>query len=493
MSEGLIRKPEKDYSKQADKEIPEAETLAKNDVHGALEKLLDLEKHTRQASDLASTTRVMLAIVNICRDAKDWSLLNEQVLLLSKKHGQFKQAVTKMVQVVMGLLDETPDLDTKLSVIETIRTVTDGKIYVEVERARVTRILSNIRKSQGKNKEAADILCELQVETFGSMDRRERTEFILDQVSLCMENRDFTQALVLSRKIGTKYFARRAKKTPEQLAKEKKQREEEARRTGEEEAPTPVEDDVTDLKLRYYEQQIELSKNENQYMEVCKHYRRVLDTPAVEDTPALLSATLQRIIYFVLLAPHDNEQSDLLHRVNAEVRNSSVPLDAQLLKLFTIPELMRWPIVAQKFGPHLCSSDIFDVEKNEASPKAYERWQDLRKRVIEHNVRVVAKYYTRVHLARLTQLLDLDEHETEVYISKMVTDKTIYARIDRPAKIVTFAKPSNPDDVLNEWSSSMKSLLGLLERVDHLITKEEMMARIQPSRIPKRAKAEKAR
>ena len=33
---------------------------------------------------------------------------------------------------------------------------------------------------------------------------------------------------------------------------------------------------------------------------------------------------------------------------------------------------------------------------------------------------------------------------------------------------------------LNEWSSNMKSLLGLLERVDHLITKEEMMARIQP-------------
>ena len=26
----------------------------------------------------------------------------------------------------------------------------------------------------------------------------------------------------------------------------------------------------------------------------------------------------------------------------------------------------------------------------------------------------------------------------------------------------------------------MKSLLGLLERIDHLITKEEMMARIQP-------------
>jgi 26S proteasome regulatory subunit N5 len=56
-------------------------------------------------------------------------LLNEQVLLLSKKHGQLKQAITKMVQVVMGFLDETPNADTKLSVIETLRTVTEGKVW----------------------------------------------------------------------------------------------------------------------------------------------------------------------------------------------------------------------------------------------------------------------------------------------------------------------------------------------------------------------------
>lgn len=54
--------------------------------------------------------------------------MNEHVLMLSKKHGQLKQATTKMVQAVMGFLDETPDIDTKLSVIETLRTVTEGKV-----------------------------------------------------------------------------------------------------------------------------------------------------------------------------------------------------------------------------------------------------------------------------------------------------------------------------------------------------------------------------
>lgn len=59
-------------------------------------------------------------------------MLNEQVLLLSKKHGQLKQAITKMVQVVMSFLDDTPNLETKLSVIEALRTVTEGKVCVNI-------------------------------------------------------------------------------------------------------------------------------------------------------------------------------------------------------------------------------------------------------------------------------------------------------------------------------------------------------------------------
>lgn len=55
-------------------------------------------------------------------------MLNDQVLHLSKKHGQLKQATTKVVQVVMSFLDDTPNMDVKMSVIETLRTVTDGKV-----------------------------------------------------------------------------------------------------------------------------------------------------------------------------------------------------------------------------------------------------------------------------------------------------------------------------------------------------------------------------
>lgn len=369
------------------------------------------------------------------------------------------------------------------------------QIFVEVERARVTRILSNIKRSQKDITAAKDILCELQVETFGSMARREKTEFILDQVSLCIEDGDWTQAGILARKISTRYFNRKPKKSAEQIEKEKKEKEEKERMradgtVGEEDT---TEDDTTDLKLRYYEQQITLAKHDDKYLEACKHYRQVLDTEAVENDPEKLSAALQRVIFFILLAPYDNEQSDLLHRIAQDNRiSTSCPTEGELLKRFTVPELMRWPAIESNFGSQLTSTDIFDKTESKHDPKAHQRWLDFRKRVIEHNVRVIAKYYTRVHFSRLTSLLDLPAGETEKYISDLVTSKTIYARIDRPAQIVTFEKKRDADEVLNEWSGNMKSLLGLLERIDHLITKEEMMARIQPSETKSGKAAAKA-
>ena len=434
---------------------------------------------------------------------EDWAMLNEQIIALSKKHGQLRQAITKMVQFVMEHINRAPSKEVTLSVIETLRTVTEGKIFVEVERARVTKMLTDIKQQDGDLVGARDTLCELQVETFGSMSRREKTQFILAQVQLCISTGDWTQASILSRKISTRYFARKKPKTPEELEKEAKEKEAKAKAAkktketaaagvekntamdvADKEEEEAEEDDPTDLKITYYDQQIMIAKHDDKYLEACKHYRAVLDTEYVEEHTKELQATLQRIIYFVILAPYDNEQSDLIHRIEQDTRNAQqVPQDAKLLTLFTKPELMRWPNIEANYGPHLTSTDIFAASETDGKgedPKAHARWLDFRKRVIEHNVRVVAKYYTRIHLPRLTELLDLSASETEKYIADLVVSKTIYARIDRPAQIVSFERKRDADEVLNEWSGNMKGLLGLLERIDHLITKEEMMARIQP-------------
>ncbi|XP_033123793.1 26S proteasome non-ATPase regulatory subunit 12-like [Anneissia japonica] len=163
--EGRLQKMEVDYTETVDKRLPECETLTKEGkLSEALESLLSLEKQTRTAADMHSTARVLIAIVRLCFEQTEWNLLNEHILLLTKRRSQLKQAVQKMVQEVCTYVDQTPDLDTKLKLIDTLRTVTAGKIYVEIERARLTMKLAKIKEEQlGEVAEAAEILQDLQV------------------------------------------------------------------------------------------------------------------------------------------------------------------------------------------------------------------------------------------------------------------------------------------------------------------------------------------
>ncbi len=53
----------------------------------------------------------------------------------------------------------------------------------------------------------------------------------------------------------------------------------------------------------------------------------------------------------------------------------------------------------------------------------------------------------------------------------MVTDKVVHAKIDRPAGIVNFEKKRNVEEVLNDWSTDLGKMLGLVEKTGHLINK----------------------
>eukprot|EP00493_Phyllostaurus_siculus_P004062 UN04082 len=119
-----------------------------------------------------STSRILVTVVKVCFQCAELELLNENLMVLSKRRGQLKQAVTKMVQEAYTYVDQINDIEQKLKLIDTLRTVTAGKIYVEIERARLTRKLATIKEEQGKIAEAANILQELQVEAHGSMEKR---------------------------------------------------------------------------------------------------------------------------------------------------------------------------------------------------------------------------------------------------------------------------------------------------------------------------------
>lgn len=446
MADPQILKPEKDYKQILDDSFPEIEQAAKKDLSVAIEKLTTLEKQTRQASDMNSTARILVKICSLCQEAGDYPTLSDQIQLLSKKHGQLKGAITRMVQAAIDMLDSCPTKKIKLELIDTLRTVTDGKIYVEVERARLTRMLSKIKEDEGDVKEAQEILTSLQVETFGSMDKREKTEFILEQVRLTLALSDYVLAQILSRKISTKAFD---------------------------------DEDFQDLKLRYYELMIRIGLQNDSYLDITKYYHHVLSTPSVSSQATKWHDILSNVVYFIILSPYDNEQSDLLHRVATDSRLLELPMHKELIKCFTNVELMRWPRIEEIYGQHLRTTPVF--QKSDA--KAEKRYLALKNRVIEHNIRVISTYYSRISVPRLQQLLDLSETETESQLSALVSNKSVYARINRPEQLVVFKKTKKSEEVLKEWSADFGKLIGEIEKVRQQIQKEYTIVDIKSKAI----------
>jgi len=135
---------------------------------------------------------------------------------------------------------------------------------------------------------------------------------------------------------------------------------------------------------------------------------------------------------------------------------------------------MRWPTFEKGYRGELDKLTIF-TDKVEGKNQL---WEDLRKRVVEHNIRVLAGYYSRISYKRISQLLDLPAEEAENYIMDLVTGKSIFAKIDRPKGIISFNKRKNPNEFLNEWGNNVEKLLDLVENTCHLIQRENMVHKI---------------
>lgn len=111
-----------------------------------------------------------------------------------------------MFQKCLEIADQVFDSETKNILLNAVRINTEGKVYVEIERARATRTLAAFKESENQLNEAFELLQEVAVETFSSMEKKEKYDFILEQMRLALLTDHFNQAQILSRKINPKIF-----------------------------------------------------------------------------------------------------------------------------------------------------------------------------------------------------------------------------------------------------------------------------------------------
>ena len=78
--------------------------------------------------------QVAKAIVQVCFGSKDYKQMGITVTTLTKRRGQEKKVITAVVQESMGLLEKVNKEEDRLELIDTLRRITEGKMFVESER-----------------------------------------------------------------------------------------------------------------------------------------------------------------------------------------------------------------------------------------------------------------------------------------------------------------------------------------------------------------------
>jgi len=228
--------------------------------------------------------------------------------------------------------------------VEALRDISDGKIFLERERAVLTRVLATIKvpypyyctsfvflfalrtartaeiakayefvlisrvfllycivlycivlimqEQEGDVGEAANVLQEVHVETYGSLSKRDKVEFILEQLRLTLAKRDYVRSAVVAAKISKKHLA---------------------------------EESMEEYKVRFYTLMAEFHRHDRNAFELAKDYHSIYLTPHVLADESKWMPALEATVVFLALSPYGNEQQDLMHRINKDPNLEKLP------------------------------------------------------------------------------------------------------------------------------------------------------------------------
>lgn len=163
-----------------------------------------------------------------------------------KRRAQAKKASTDMIALCMTtFMSQLPSREERFLMLSTLRQATDGKIFLEREYAQTTRELVEMYEADGKIDEAAKIIQEIQIETYGSLENKEKVSFILYQMKLVLARQDYIRTQILSRKITKRGISEKG---------------------------------LENLKIQYYGFMVRYYIHEKEPMETCRAYQTIYDT-----------------------------------------------------------------------------------------------------------------------------------------------------------------------------------------------------------------------
>lgn len=435
--------------------IPALLRSTNKSVDDLVDELLVLEKTARLGDDVPSNQKLAVEALRIYRTQGNNAKMLETLDALMKKRAQTKQVQCAMIAECAVVLKDGSlvDKDKEVEVLERLAHVTDNKIHVELEHARFTIELSRLHEAAGRKRPACEMLRGLHIETITNMPRLEKLDALNQQIRLCLELEDYEHAPMVSRKINHRALGR---------------------------------EEAVSQKLSYFALMRVYYTNKRSHFNVARcWYETYLTLKDGDDAkPAALSNLVVHYLVSEHAAPKEIEDlaectafspaTKMADRV-AALTEVADKLASDLVDLpqvdFVLRRFNSIDLIREKIAPavrELCATHP------ELAPYPA-RQELLNNRSSEHDLMVVSRFYSRLPLTRLAELVGLTPDHTESFIMAMVTNGTLYAKMDRVDGLVVFEARKNTSEVMASWNDGVTCTVNLLDKASHLITKERML------------------
>lgn len=421
-----------------------------------LETLLEVERQARQNNELELSLKTGKEIISLLWTSKNLKLLGTTILKLCLKRGQPIKTIKTMVRSCMGFLPEISDIKKKMEFIYILKDITEKKIFLEVEFARCCMmIVKNNEGNLNSLKEAVKIMENVQVETYGSMSKKEKLEFILYQMKLNLLLGDFTKLIIVSRKVNHEHLE---------------------------------EEGLEYLKLSYflfnyhfYQNELEFEECGNSLEKVfealnsCKDFEKLkgrLDDVVLEKFSVFLDkkCLAEGILSFKCLSKFKfekfSELTELITKYEVYFLNNNNFMN--LINSFKSKEISSCKMNTYNRQKLIIFKN--DFVQNEVF------FKQLEKELVKKNLYIVSLYYKNIRMEKLEILLENKIDLIEDLLCELILDNFVNAKINRMARIVNFNLNSKGNDVVDDWVKNINEIVDLVDFVCERIEREEVSA-----------------
>lgn len=428
-----------------------------------LKKLIDDEKTSRLENETAQNHKICLQILETLYSRKDFENFLKLFEYLTQRRSQSRESIIKMVKYCLEtVLKNLPDEESVKKLLECIIKVTDGKIFVELQYSQAVRKMAEIHLNHQDYCSAAKLIQDVQIEAFGSLERDYKVEYILFQMDVLIKNNDYIRTLIVSNKIHRKNLDDKGFEL---------------------------------LKTQFYQLLIKYYLHEKKYLDVSKYFKVLYDyvkevneklakveKQEINEEPRILEHLItikrdnslqtlfQNYVLFLSICPPELETVNMFNELKISYKKE---LDSDKYIRDLVHQRLSDEILSINdayFNPYLS----YDIFKSDATLLTL-----FRKYTIQHNISLFEKFFSKIHLKRIAQLINVPENEVEQEIADMVVHNFIYAKINRLEGIVNFKKSTDYHDIIDDINCDLSSMLKNLEQTCHLINKEYLKYKIE--------------